>query len=69
MLTLTSMMIWPPTVKLRQQVATEKHVELFCSLPLEGFLIPLSYNLILIVLCALYGFLTRRLPENFNESW
>ena len=51
------------------KVPTEKHVELFCSLPLEGFLAPLSYNLLLILLCAIYGFLTRKLPENFNESW
>ena len=51
------------------QVPTEKHVELFCDLPLEGLLIPLGYNLALIILCAVYGFLTRKLPENFNESW
>ena len=51
------------------QVPTEKHVELFCDLPLEGLLVPLGYNLALIILCALYGFLTRKLPENFNESW
>ncbi len=51
------------------KVPTERHVELFCDLPLEGFLAPLSYNLALILLCAIYGFLTRNLPENFNESW
>ena len=64
-----TMIIAPAEAKLRMQVPTEKHVELFCDLPLEGLLIPLSYNLLLILLCALYGFLTRKLPENFNESW
>ena len=59
----------PPVARLRMQVPTEKHVELFCDLPLEGLLIPLAYNLTLIILCAVYGFLTRKLPENFNESW
>ena len=63
------MLIGLPEVRLRMKVPTEKHVELFCSLPLEGFLAPLSYNLLLILLCAIYGFLTRKLPENFNESW
>ena len=59
----------PPSAKLRQQVPVEKHVELFCEFPLVGLLAPLSYNLLLILLCAVNGFLTRRLPENFNESW
>ena len=51
------------------KVPTERHVELFCDLPQVGFLAPLAYNLALIVFCAFYGFLTRKLPENFNESW
>ena len=59
----------PPEARLRMQVLTEKHVELYCYLPLEGLLVPLAYNLILILLCAIYGFLTRKLPENYNESW
>ena len=58
-----------PVAKLRMQVPIEKHVELFCDLPLEELLIPLGYNLALIIFCAIYGFLTRKLPENFNESW
>ncbi len=58
----------PPKPKLRQPVLTEKYVELYCHVTLEGLLIPLAYNLLLIILCAVYGFLTRKLPENFNES-
>jgi hypothetical protein len=58
-----------PTVVSKMPIPTEKYAELFCQLPLEGLLIPLSYNLLLILCCGTYGYLTRKLPENFNESW
>ncbi len=58
-----------PEATLRMKVPTVEHVELFCDLPIEAFLTPLSYNVALILLCAIFGFLTRKLPENFNESW
>ena len=51
------------------KITTQKHVELYCDLPLYAFLTPLTYNLVLILMCAVYGFLTRKLPENFSESW
>ena len=65
----TVMVTGLPEVMMHMKVPTIKHVESFCNLPLEGFLAPLSYNLLLILLCAIYAFLTRRLPENYNESW
>ena len=45
-----------------------KYTELLCHLPLEGLLVPMSYNLLLVLVCAVHGFATRKLPENFNES-
>ncbi len=50
-------------------MATKKYVELWCEVSFEGFIPPLIYNIVLIVICSVYGFKTRKLPDNFNESW
>lgn len=52
----------------KMPIETQPYLELYCKLELRGLLIPLVYNLIIISLCAIHGFLTRSLPENFNES-
>jgi len=59
---------YAPKVIIRMPLSTDKYAELLCEIQLEGFLIPLTYNLCLIFICALHGFLTRKLPYNFNES-
>ncbi len=61
--------MFDPGAKLYMPVATEKYVELLCNMTLYSLVIPLSYNLLLLFLCAVFGFLTRALPDNFNESW
>ena len=45
-----------------------EYVELYCDKPVVWFVVPLAYNIVLMTVCAVLGFLTRRLPENFNES-
>ncbi len=58
----------PPKAALRMPLITQPYVELTCSLPFQGFIISLSYNVLLVVVCAYYAFKTRMLPDNFNES-
>ena len=58
----------PPEARLEMPVRTEKLVELSCYLPLRALLLPILYNIAIILLCAVHGFTTRKLPENFNES-
>ncbi len=64
-----SLVILPPSVSQYMPIKTINHVELLCNQQEEGFLIPLSFNLIILLVCAMHGFLIRKLPENFNESW
>ena len=62
-------LIWPPRAILVMPIRTTKLVELQCDLDLFGMMIPLGYNIFLALLCSILGFLTRKLPDNFNESW
>ena len=58
-----------PSISTRlMPIPYEPYVEITCSLRLESFIPPLSYNLFLIFVCAVFGFLTKSLPENFNDS-
>ena len=68
-LTVMAAFLQPSGTELKMPVETQKEVELFCNVPLQNLFIPLGFNLILLFLCAVFGFLTRRLPDNFNESW
>uniref|UniRef100_A0A1I8JBB3 G_PROTEIN_RECEP_F3_4 domain-containing protein n=1 Tax=Macrostomum lignano TaxID=282301 RepID=A0A1I8JBB3_9PLAT len=44
------------------------HKVLRCAVDDVAIVVSLLYNMILIVLCTLYAFKTRNIPENFNEA-
>ena len=58
----------PPLPALDMPVPTQPFVELHCSFPRWTILFPLAYNVVLIFICVIYAFKTRKLPDNFNES-
>ena len=59
----------PPEVLLRMPSKFQQEVELYCRMSLPSFMACLAYDLVVILSCAVQAFLTRKLPENFKESW
>uniref|UniRef100_A0A0B7B0T2 G-protein coupled receptors family 3 profile domain-containing protein n=3 Tax=Arion vulgaris TaxID=1028688 RepID=A0A0B7B0T2_9EUPU len=47
---------------------SSKTVRLVCDTSTSGIIVPLTFDLVLIILCTLYAIKTRNLPENFNEA-
>ena len=45
-----------------------RRVKLICNTTTLGIIVPLGFDLFLIVMCTLYAVKTRNLPENFNEA-
>lgn len=43
-------------------------VTLVCNTTTMAILAPLGYDALLVIMCTLYAFKTRNLPENFNEA-
>lgn len=58
----------PSSAQLKMPSPYVKYVEAYCSKNLHFFVVQLAYNITLMVVCTALGFVTRKLPENFNES-
>ena len=57
-----------PSAQLHQPEMTEPRVERLCRLPLIGMATSLAYHVLLVLVCTLLAFKTRRLPDNYSES-
>ncbi|XP_071988167.1 metabotropic glutamate receptor 3-like, partial [Engystomops pustulosus] len=51
-----------------ESISPDKHITLQCKLGDIKILFSLVYNVLLILLCTVYAFKTRKYPENFNEA-
>ena len=58
----------PPTPKITMPDILREYVILYCYTDITSLLFPLGYNIVLLLSCTFLGFLTRKLPENYNES-
>ena len=59
----------PSVAEHHMPVIMEEYVELRCDRSKLVLLTPFSYNFLILFLCAVFAFLTRHLPDGFNESW
>jgi len=56
----------------KPEIMYEKHytdfLVLTCKASQTAILLSLVYNMLLIILCTVFGFKTRKIPQNFNEA-
>ncbi|EJY57740.1 AAEL017068-PA, partial [Aedes aegypti] len=60
------LIIEPPSTE--HQYPTRQRTVLACNTTRMGILVPLAFIFLLIILCTLYAWKTRNVPENFNEA-
>ncbi len=49
-------------------IAYDRLIILKCRVNKHSFLISLTYNVLLVLICTMYAIRTRKVPENFNET-
>lgn len=54
---------------LEMQNVYTKYVEIYCHRPNFSFLVPLSYNAVVLFAIATMAFMSRKLPLRFDEAW
>ncbi|XP_077996357.1 metabotropic glutamate receptor 3-like [Glandiceps talaboti] len=58
----------PPVPVEVMPIPTERKVEIYCNMTEAEVITSVAYNLLLLVLCCICAFKTRRVPDNYNES-
>ena len=63
------MVVVPPEAKRGMPYPeTEGLVELHCHMPVTGLILPLLFNLVMVLLCGYFGFSVFKVPDNYYES-
>ncbi|XP_074659373.1 metabotropic glutamate receptor 3-like [Tubulanus polymorphus] len=58
----------PPLPTKSMPSPDRRFVERICSIYAVSVMVPLGFNFLLVLSCAVYAFKTRHVPDNFNES-
>ncbi|GIX87837.1 hypothetical protein CDAR_82951 [Caerostris darwini] len=66
-LTVLWLIIKPPIV-LQKLVPSPRMWVIYCGVDGISVLLGLLYNMVLLILCTVYAYKTRNIPENFNET-
>ena len=64
---ITVMLILEPADN-KLEYPSRDRVKLTCNATKVGIIVPLGFDIFLIVMCTFYAIKTRNLPENFNEA-
>ncbi|CAL1534652.1 unnamed protein product [Lymnaea stagnalis] len=64
---ITGMLVYQPA-DFKMDYPAPRKVRLVCDTSTLGIVVPLGFDLVLILLCTIYAVKTRNLPENFNEA-
>ncbi|KAH9508401.1 Metabotropic glutamate receptor 5 [Bulinus truncatus] len=62
-----AMLVYQPADSKIDYLSLSK-ARLICDTSNSGIVVPLGFDLVLIILCTIYAVKTRNLPENFNEA-
>ncbi|XP_072035585.1 metabotropic glutamate receptor 2-like [Amphiura filiformis] len=62
------MILEPPQVKIQSPQENTRNLQLTCNLSDAETIGIMVWNIVIVSICCIFAFLTRKLPENYNET-